>query len=128
MDSPFVDAIALVEMSRKFKFSNRKQFEGTTDLNDHIAQYKQCKFTVEISRDLREAYMCKAFGSSLGGPAIPWYTNLPNNSISSFEHLIDTFLEQFASSRKLEKQSDDLYIITKRSNENLRAYVGRFIK
>ncbi|KAK0606072.1 hypothetical protein LWI29_033882 [Acer saccharum] len=125
-DSPFVDAIALMEMPKKFNFPNMKQYEETTDPDDHIAQYKQRMFTAAIPRDLREACMCKAFRSSLSGPALQWYTNLPNNSIDSFAQLTDTFVEQFASSRKLEKLSDDLYTITQRTGENLRAYVGRF--
>jgi len=127
-DSPFVDAIALVDMPRKFSFPNMKQFEGMTDPDDHISQYKQRMFTATVPHDLREACMCKAFGSSLSGPALQWYTNLPNNSINSFAQLTDTFVEQFASSRKLEKQSDDLYTITQKCDENLRAYVGRFNK
>ena len=72
--------------------------------------------------------MCKGFGSSLIGPALQWYTNLPNNSISSFAQLTDTFVEQFASSRKLEKESDDLYGIVQRRGESLRDYVGHFNK
>ncbi|KAL5752018.1 hypothetical protein ACOSQ2_022525 [Xanthoceras sorbifolium] len=40
-DSPFVDAIALVEMPRKFNFPNMKPYDGTTDPDDHIAQYRQ---------------------------------------------------------------------------------------
>ncbi|KAK3228564.1 hypothetical protein Dsin_000445 [Dipteronia sinensis] len=83
-DSPFVDAIALVEMPKKFSFPNMKQFEGTTDPDDQLAQYKQHMFTATILLDLRESCMCKAFGSSLGGPALQWYTNLPNNSIAIF--------------------------------------------
>ena len=39
-DSPFVDAIALVEIPKKFSFLNIKQYEGTIDLDDHIVQYK----------------------------------------------------------------------------------------
>ncbi|KAK1583610.1 hypothetical protein Q3G72_025504 [Acer saccharum] len=38
--SPFVDAIALTEMPKKFNFPNMKQYERTTNPNDHIAQYK----------------------------------------------------------------------------------------
>ncbi|KAK2661442.1 hypothetical protein Ddye_000016 [Dipteronia dyeriana] len=45
---PFVNAIALVEMPRKFNFPNMNQFEGTTDLDDHIVQYKQRMFTASI--------------------------------------------------------------------------------
>ncbi|KAL5739405.1 hypothetical protein ACOSQ2_028585 [Xanthoceras sorbifolium] len=92
-DSSFVDAIALVEMPWKFNFPHVKHYNGTTDPDDHIAQY----------RSVREACMCKAFGSSLVGPALQWYTNLLNNSIASFAQLNDMFVGQFASSRKLEK-------------------------
>ncbi|KAL5550200.1 hypothetical protein UlMin_000376 [Ulmus minor] len=83
-------------------------------------------FTTVIPRDLREACMCKCFGSSLIGPALQWFTNLPNNSISSFAQLMDTFVEQFASNKKLEKLLGDLYRIQQRRSEPLRDYVGQF--
>ncbi|KAK2660311.1 hypothetical protein Ddye_006844 [Dipteronia dyeriana] len=94
-DSPFVDAIALMEMPQKFSFLNIKQFKGTTYPDDPIAQYKKSMFTATILRDLRESCMY-------------------------------TFVEQFISSRKPEKQLDDLFTITQRSNENLKEYVRRF--
>ena len=62
-DSPFVDAIALVEMPIKFSFPVMKLYDGTTDPDDHVSQYKQRMFTIAIPRDLREACMCKGFGS-----------------------------------------------------------------
>ena len=96
-DSPFVDAIALVEMPAKFNFPSMKLYDGTTDPDDHVSQYKQRMFTIAIPRDLREACMCKGFGSSLVGPALQWYTTLDNNFISSFAQLVDCFVEQFAS-------------------------------
>ncbi|KAL5741563.1 hypothetical protein ACOSP7_028295 [Xanthoceras sorbifolium] len=102
-DSPFVDAIAFVEMPRKFSFPNIKQYDGMTDPNDHIAQYRQHMFMAAIPRDLREACMYKGFRSNLVGPSLQWYTNLPKNSIVSFAQLNDMFVEQFASSQKLEK-------------------------
>ncbi|KAF3497496.1 hypothetical protein DY000_02052896 [Brassica cretica] len=55
--------------------------------------------------------MCKGFSSTLTGPALQWYINLPSRSISSFATLSDKFMEQFASSRDLEKTSDRLYEI-----------------
>ena len=51
-DSPFVDALALVEMPRKFTFPNMKPYDSTTDPTDHIATYKQRMFTAVIPRDL----------------------------------------------------------------------------
>ena len=125
-DSPFTDALALVEMPRKFTFPNMKTYDGTTDPMDHITSYKQRMFTTVIPRDLWEVCMCKIFGSSLLGPALQWFTNLPNNSISSFAQLTDTFVEQFTSSKKLEKLSGDLYRIQQHRSEQLRNYVGQF--
>ncbi|XP_056857014.1 uncharacterized protein LOC108833887, partial [Raphanus sativus] len=47
-------------------------------------------------------------------------------SIKMYEALSDKFLEQFASSRDLEKNSDDLYEILQHRNEPLRSYIARF--
>ena len=54
--------------------------------------------------------------------------NLPNSSICSFVALNDILVEQFASSKKTEKYSDDLYAITQQTEETLRSFVARFNK
>ncbi|XP_031265624.1 uncharacterized protein LOC116124051 [Pistacia vera] len=72
--------------------------------------------------------MCKSFGSSLSDPALQWYTNLLNSSIDSFAQLKDTFVEQFASSKKHEKLLANLYRVYQRRREPLREYVSRFNK
>lgn len=79
-----------------------------------------------IPCDLRETCICKSFGSSLVRPALQWYTDLPNNSIVSFAQLIDTFIEQFASGKKLEKLSNDLYKIRQWYEEPLKDCAGWF--
>ncbi|KAF3560735.1 hypothetical protein DY000_02014472 [Brassica cretica] len=66
------------------------------------------------------------FGSTLTGPALQWYINLPSRSIASFAVLRDKFVEQFASSRDLEKTSDSLYVILQHRAEPLRGYIARF--
>ncbi|XP_056864080.1 uncharacterized protein LOC130511214 [Raphanus sativus] len=70
--------------------------------------------------------MFKGFGSTLIGPALQWYNTLPTKSLKSFAALSDKFVEQFASSRDLEKNSDDLYEILQHRNEPLRSYIARF--
>ena len=110
-NSPFIYSIALVEMPKKLLFLNMKTYDGTTNPTNHIASYKQRMFMATIPREQREACMYTSFGSSLQGPALQWYTNLPNNSISSFMELKDTFMEQFASKKKLDKLYGDLYHI-----------------
>ncbi|XP_018466684.2 uncharacterized protein LOC108838220 [Raphanus sativus] len=125
-DTPFVKEIASIEMPRKFSFPSIKMYEGTGDPDNHIAQYKQRMVAVAIPKDAREATMCKGFGSTLTGPALQWYINLPTGSIASFAALSDKFVEQFACSRHLEKRSDDLYEIQQYRNESLRSYIARF--
>ena len=98
-------------MTQKFSFPSIKMYDGTGDPDDHIAQYKQRMLAVAVPKESREATMCKGFGSTLIGPALQWYINLPTRSISSFAGLSDKFVEQFASSRSLEKTSDGLYEI-----------------
>ena len=125
-DTPFTDEMALIEIPWKFAFPNMRMYDGTDDPDDHVAQYKQRMLTVAIPKEAKEATMCKGFGSTLIGPDLQWYINLPNGSIRSFAVLTDKFVEQFASSRSLEKTSNDLYEILQHRSEPLRAYIARF--
>ncbi|XP_056697828.1 uncharacterized protein [Spinacia oleracea] len=77
---------------------------------------------------MREANLCKGFGSTLIGPALKWLTSLPNGCITSFAHLDNMFNQQFASSRCLEKQTSDLYRVVQRPDEPLKDYIARFIR
>ncbi|KAF3590553.1 hypothetical protein DY000_02020408 [Brassica cretica] len=125
-DTPFTDEITMIEMPRKFSFPSIKAYDGTTDLDDHVAQYRLRMLAVAIPKGSREATMCKGFGSTLTGPALQWYINLPSRSIASFAVLSDKFGEQFASSRDLEKTSDSLYEILHHRVEPLRGYIASF--
>ncbi|KAF2617435.1 hypothetical protein F2Q68_00039218 [Brassica cretica] len=113
-------------MPRKFSFPSIKAYNGTTDPDNHVAQYRQRMLTVALPKGSREATMCKGFGSTLTGPALQWYINLPSRSIASFAFLSNKFVEQFASSKDLEKTSDSLSEILQHRAEPLRGYIARF--
>ena len=125
-------------MPKKFSFPSIKAYDSTTDPDDHVAQYRQRMLAVALPKESHEATMCKGFGSTLAGPALQWYINLPSRSITSFAInltsrsiasfaiLSDKFVEQFASSRDLEKTSDSLYEILQHRAEPLRGYIARF--
>ncbi|KAF2608242.1 hypothetical protein F2Q68_00043869 [Brassica cretica] len=121
-----MDEITLIEMPMKFSFPSIKAYDGTTDLDDQVAQYRQRMIAVALPKVSREATMCKGFGSTLTGTALQWYINLPSRSIASFAVLSDNFVEQFANSRDLEKTSDSLYEILQHRAEPLRGYIARF--
>ncbi|XP_074298542.1 uncharacterized protein LOC141629440 [Silene latifolia] len=101
-------------------------YDGTEDQLEHINQYKQKMMVVAATGPKKEAYMCKGFGSTLSEAALQWFVNLPNKSISSLAGLVTVFNQQFASSRKLEKLSSDLYRIVQRFEESIRDYLARF--
>ena len=98
------------------------------DPDEHVALYKQKLMTISVSKRDREAVMCKSFGTSLTGPRLTWFMHLQHGSISFFADLVNAFKIQFASSRKLEKQSSDLYHVIQRSNETLCEYLNRYNK
>ncbi|KAF3539667.1 hypothetical protein F2Q69_00022704 [Brassica cretica] len=97
-DTPFTDEITLMEIPMKFSFPSIKAYDGTPDLDDHVPQYRQRMLAVA----------------------------LPNGSIASFAVLSDKLVEQFASSRDVEKTSDSLYKILQHQAEPLRGYIARF--
>ena len=78
VDTPFTDEITLIEMPKKFYFPRIKAYDDTTDPNDHVTQYRERMFAVALPKESREATMCKGFGSTLTGPALQWYINLPS--------------------------------------------------
>ncbi|WZZ88739.1 hypothetical protein YC2023_117318 [Brassica napus] len=77
-------------------------YNGTTDPDDHVAQYRQRMLAVALPKGSREATM----------------------SIASFTVLSNKFLEQFARSRDLEKTSQSLYEILQHRAEPLRGYIA----
>lgn len=117
---------ALIEMPMKFSFPNMRKYNGTGDPDNHIAMYKKRMLTLKIHKELKKAIMCKGFCSTLGGPTLQWYINLPNGSIRSFAILTDQFMEPFTSSRNQEKTADNLYEIFQNRAEPLCSYITRF--
>ncbi|XP_074301175.1 uncharacterized protein LOC141632530 [Silene latifolia] len=125
-NSPFMDSIALVSMPKGFATPTMTLYDRTEDPLEHINQYKQKMIVVAATGLEKEACMCKGFGSTLSGAALQWFVNLSNKSISSFAGLVNVFNQQFASSRKPEKLSSDLYRIVQRFEESTRDYLARF--
>ncbi|XP_074299709.1 uncharacterized protein LOC141630861 [Silene latifolia] len=125
-DSPFTDAIDTVALPKGFSVPEMTLFEVTTDLCDHVSQYKQ-KMMVTIATGVsKEACMCKGFGSTLSGAALQWFVSLPNKSISPFVDLVNAFNQQFASSRRILKQPSDLHRIVQEIGESIKDYVTIF--
>ncbi|KAJ9539491.1 hypothetical protein OSB04_032224 [Centaurea solstitialis] len=125
--SPYVDEITLMDIPKKYNIPTfTTKYSGITDPVEHVAQYKQLMWTASIPSQYQEACMCKSFGSTLTGAALQWLINLKPKSIKSFAELVNQFTRQFASSRKMEKQTSDLYYVVQKTGETIRDYFNRF--
>ncbi|KAJ0603540.1 putative retrotransposon gag domain-containing protein [Helianthus annuus] len=74
---------------------------------------------------LKEACLCKGFGSTLTGSALKSLLSLPAYSITSFSHLVNLFNNQFSCRRTFERLTNDLYRITQGRDESLRDYITK---
>ncbi|KAJ0898693.1 putative retrotransposon gag domain-containing protein [Helianthus annuus] len=124
--SRFAHPICDAEIPKRFQTPNMKLYDGTTDPEEHIAQYRERMEINPIPPELKEACLCKGFGSTLTGSALTWLLNVPPHSITSFCHLVNLFNSQFSCSRSFEKLTSDLYRITQGPQESLRDYVNKF--
>ncbi|KAI3796339.1 hypothetical protein L1987_39007 [Smallanthus sonchifolius] len=84
--SRFAPPICDAEVPKRFQTPNMKLYDRTTDPEEHVAQYRERMDINPIPLDLKEACLCKGFGSTLTGSALKWLLNVPPYSITSFAH------------------------------------------
>ena len=82
-DSPFTTLINSHPLPPKFKMPSLDSYDETRDPFDHIATFKT---TMHLQR-IPDEIMCRAFPTTLKGPARVWFSKIPPNSVSSFEEL-----------------------------------------
>lgn len=66
-----------------------KPYGGTMDPEEHVAQFKERMEIIPIPPHLKEACMCRGFGSTLIGSALKWLFNVPPYTSTSFTHLVN---------------------------------------
>ncbi|KAJ0840714.1 hypothetical protein HanPSC8_Chr14g0622071 [Helianthus annuus] len=70
--SRFAPPICDAEIPKRFHIPTMKLYDGTTDPEEHIAQYRERMEINPIPEKLKEACLCKGFGSTLTGSALKW--------------------------------------------------------
>ena len=97
-------------------------FDGVKDPVNHLNTYKN-------QMDLhgyQDPVRCRAFATTLKGPALAWFNRIPSSSISSFRELSIAFVSHFIGARTYRKPSYHLLTIKQDSQESLKSYVQRF--
>ena len=97
-------------------------YDGARDPFDHITTFK----TTMHLQGVPDEIMCRAFPTTLKGPAQVWFSKIPPNSVSSFEELSKLFVNNFIGGQRHKCSSSSLLTIEQGENESLRSFITRF--
>ena len=107
IDSPFTALINSHPLPPKFKMPSLDSYDETRDPFDHITTFKT---TMHLQGVLDEI-MCRAFPTTLKGPARVWFSKIPLNSVSSFEEFSKLFVNNFIGGQRHKRFSSSLLTI-----------------
>ncbi|XP_059639849.1 uncharacterized protein LOC132282259 [Cornus florida] len=71
--------------------------------------------------------MCKCFPTSLAGPALNWFKNLPRGSVDSFRSLCDWFISQYYGNKRSAKDISSLFTRKQHDDERLQAFLTSLV-
>ena len=121
-DSPFTASINGYPLPPKFKMPSLDSYDGAHDPFDHIATFK----TTMHLQGIPDEIMCRAFPTTLKGPARVWFSKIPPNTVSFFEELSKLFVNNFIGGQRHKRSLSSLLTIEQGENESLRSFITRF--
>ena len=121
-ESPFTAEVLHFPLPAKFRMPQVETFDGVRDPVDHLNTYKN---QMEL-HGYQDPVRCRAFATTLKGPALAWFNRIPPSSISSFRELSIAFVSHFIGARTYRKPSYHLLTVKQGSQESLKSYVQRF--
>ena len=86
-ESPFTAEVLHFPLPAKFRMPQVETFDGGRDPVDHLNTYKN---QMEL-HGYQDPVRCRAFATTLKGPALAWFNRIPPLSISSFRELSIAF-------------------------------------
>ena len=101
-----------------------ENYDQNKDPLDHLESFK----TLMHLQGITDEIMCRAFPTTLKGPARVWFSRLMPNSINSFKELSAQFAFHFIGGHRYKKSTACLMNIKQWENETLRSYITRFNK
>ena len=101
-----------------------ESYDGAKDPLDHLESFKTLMHLQGVANEI----MCRAFPTTLRGPARIWFSRLTPNSISTFKDLSSQFTSHFIEGHRYMKSTACLMSIRQWEDETLRSYIARFNK
>ena len=82
-DSPFTPFVNSFPLPQKFRMLQIESYNGVKDPLDHLETFK----TLMHLQGVPDEIMCRAFPTTLKGPAKIWFSRLTPSSINTFKEL-----------------------------------------
>jgi hypothetical protein len=101
-----------------------ENFDGTKDPLDHLESFK----TMMCLQGVPDEIMCRAFPTTLKGPARIWFKKLMPGSVGSFAQLSHSFFNHFIGGQRCGRPTTHLLNVKQKESETLRFYLTRFNK
>ena len=117
-------AVNSFPLPQKFCMPQIESYNGAKDPLDHLESFKTLMHLQEVADEI----ICRAFPTTLKGPARIWFSRLTPNSISTFKELSAQFTSHFIGGHRYKKSTACLMSIRQREDETLRSYITRFNK
>ncbi|XP_073122494.1 uncharacterized protein [Henckelia pumila] len=116
------DEILDANLPKQFKLPHVGEYDGKGDPEEHLARFENAALLHKYSDQIK----CRAFLTTLIGPAQRWFNTLRPGEIKEFKDFSKSFLHHFASSKKRPTTTFNLFAIKQHEHEDLRAYIRRF--
>uniref|UniRef100_A0A2N9GFR2 Uncharacterized protein n=1 Tax=Fagus sylvatica TaxID=28930 RepID=A0A2N9GFR2_FAGSY len=123
-DSPFTKTVISFPLPSKFRMPSLEIFDGSKDPLDHLESFK----TVMCLQGVPDEIMCRAFPTTLKGPARIWFKKLTLGSVGSFAQLSRLFFNHFIGGQRYGRPTTHLLNVKQKEGETLRSYLTRFNK
>ena len=122
IESPFTAEVLRYPLPAKFRMPQVEAFDGVKDPVDHLNTYKN---QMEL-HGYQDPVRCRAFVTTIKGPALASFNRLSPSSIPSFRDLSIAFVSHFIRARTYRKPSYHLLTVKQGTQESLKSYVQRF--
>ena len=123
-DSPFTISVNSFPLPQKFQMLQIESYDGVNDPLNHLETFK----TLMHLQGVPDEIICRAYPTTLKGPARIWFSRLTLNSINTFKELNAQFTSHFIGGHRYKKSTACLMSIKQREDETLRSYITRFNK
>ncbi|XP_072066690.1 uncharacterized protein [Arachis hypogaea] len=120
--TPFHRSILEVRLPKHFDKPTDMRYDGTQDPLEHLTAFEARMNLEGVGDEVR----CRAFPVTLVGPAIRWFNNLPQGSVTQFSDISHAFLAQFTTRIAKAKHPINLLGVTQKAGEPTRKYLDRF--